>query len=135
MATDPNQEHRDDPGPSKEGMSVRELESFGKKYRLEIVFLVYFVLATIFSAVFFGMGWSIYLAGIGGILGIFFPLKIESLSQGVFGFVFKQERATQITLAVVGLIISFFLPPLIFFLLGLMGGMGTHRQANRVSRG
>lgn len=123
------------PDHPKEGMSVRELETFGKKHRFEIVFFVYFVIATVFSPLFFSMGWSLYLAGIGGILGVFFPSKVDSISGGAFGFVFKQEKATQLTLAVVGLIISFFLPPLIFFALGLMGGMGTHRVGNNVSRG
>lgn len=127
------EEPQEGSGPAKEGMSVRELESFGKKHRFEIVFFVYFLIATIFSPVFFSMGWSLYLAGIGGILGVFFPSKVEHFAGATYGFVFKQEKATQITLAVVGLIISFFLPPLTFFALGLMGGMGTHRVANNVS--
>ena len=62
----------------KEGVSVQELENWGKKYGFEITFLVYFILASIFTFVFFGPHWSIYLAGIGGALGVWLP--------GIFGF-------------------------------------------------
>lgn len=119
-------------GKKSDGISVSEIENFGKKHRFEIFFFVYFVLATLFSPVFFSMMWSVYLAGIGAVLGIWFPAKVESASKGVFAFIFKQEKATQIVLASAGVLISFFLAPLIFFTLGLMGGMAIHSQSGRV---
>jgi hypothetical protein len=122
-----------DQGKKPEGISVSELENFGKKHRFEIFFFVYFILATLFSPVFFSMMWSIYLAGIGAVLGIWFPDKVEGASRAVFAFIFKQEKATQLVLAAAGVLVSFFLAPLIFFTLGLMGGMGIHAQSGRVS--
>lgn len=118
----------------KEGVSVQELENFGKKYRFEIFFVLYFLLATLLTFIFFGAAWSIFLAGVGGILGIWLPNKIEKAAKAAFGFVFKQEKATKLVLAIVGVIISFFLPPLVFFFLGLVGGTGMHKAASSVSK-
>ena len=113
----------------KEGVSVQDLENFSKKYRFEIFFLLYFILATFFSFIIFSAGWSIYLGGLGAVLGVWLPEKVEKLSRGLFHFVFKQEKMTQIVLAVVGIIVSIFLPPLIFLCVGLLGGMGVYQQA------
>ena len=116
----------------KEGVSVQELENFGKKYRFEIFFVLYFLLATLLTFLFFGATWSVFLAGVGGIIGIWLPNKIEKAAQAAFRFVFKQEKATKIILAVVGVIVSFFLPPLVFFFMGLMGGTGMYNAASKV---
>jgi len=113
-----------------EGVSVQELENFGKKYRFEIFFVVYFLLATLMTFLFFGAAWSIFLAGVGGILGIWLPKKIEKAAKAAFQFVYKQEKATKLILAIVGVIVSFFLPPLVFFFMGLMGGVGMHAAAS-----
>ena len=118
---------------TKEGVSVQELENFGRKYRFEIFFILYFVLATLLTFLFFGPAWSIFLAGVGGILGVWLPKKIAKAAKAAFQFVFKQEKATKLILAIVGAIVSFFLPPLIFFCIGLMGGMGIHRVASKVA--
>jgi len=112
----------------KEGVSVQEIENFGKKYRFELAFLVYFVLATFFTFAFWGATWSIYLCGIGGVIGIWLPEKVATVARATFRFVFKQEKITQIILAIVGVIISIFLAPLIFLSIGLMGGMGMFNQ-------
>ena len=118
----------------KEGVSVQELENFGKKYRFEIFFVLYFLLATLLTFIFFVAAWSIFLAGVGGILGIWLPNKIEKAAKAAFGFIFKQEKATKLVLAIVGVIISFFLHPLVFFFLGLVGGTGMHKAASSVSK-
>ena len=118
----------------KEGVSVQELENFGKKYRFEIFFVLYFLLATLLTFIFFGPAWSIFLAGVGGILGMWLPSKIEKAAKAAFGFVFKQEKVTKLVLAVVGVIISFFLPPLVFFFLGLLGGAGMFKTASAVTK-
>ncbi|MEM8727315.1 MAG: hypothetical protein AAGE99_01170 [Chlamydiota bacterium] len=118
----------------KDGISVQELENFGKKYHFEIFFLIYFLVATMLTFIFFGAAWSIFLAGIGGILGIWLPSKIEKAAKGAFHFVYKQERVTKLVLAIVGVVVSFFLPPLIFFFLGLLGGMGVSKAASAVSK-
>ena len=118
----------------KEGVSVQELENFGKRYRFEIFFVIYFLLATLLTFLFFGATWSVFLAGVGGILGIWLPKKIEKAAKAAFQFVFKQEKATKLILAIVGVIVSFFLPPLVFFFLGLMGGTGMHAAASKVTK-
>lgn len=114
----------------KEGVSVQELENFGKKYTTEIFLVLYFVLAALLAKFFFGPMWSIFLAGIGGILGVLLPMKVEKAIRGVFQFVNKQEKITRLILGIVGLIVAFFLPPLIFFFIGLIGGSGTHKAAD-----
>ncbi len=106
----------------KNGMSVEEIEKFGKKHTAEIFLGLYIVLSTLMTFVFFGAVWSVFLAGLGAILGMLMPEKIEKTGKGIYGFVHKQEKITRIVLGVVGIIVSFFLPPLIFFFLGLNGG-------------
>ncbi|MCP5505568.1 MAG: hypothetical protein H7A38_01630 [Chlamydiales bacterium] len=113
----------------KEGVSVQELENFGRKYTTEIFLVLYFVLAALLAKFFFGPMWSIFLAGIGGILGVLLPMKVEKAIRGVFQFVNKQEKITRLILGIVGLIVAFFLPPLIFFFVGLIGGSGIHKAA------
>jgi len=118
----------------KEGVSVQELENFGKRYLFEIFFVLYFLIATLLTFLFFGPGWSIFLAGLGGIIGIWLPQKVEKAARACFHFVFKQEKITKLILGVVGLIVSFFLPPLIFFFLGLLGGTGMQIAASKIAR-
>jgi uncharacterized membrane protein YjjP (DUF1212 family) len=118
----------------KEGIKIQELEKFTKKYRFEVFFCLAFILASFFSFIFFGAAWSIYLTGLGGILGMWLPTRIEKFGHFTLQFIFKQEKITQIVLAVVGLIFSIFLPPLIFFFLGLMGGKDIHIQAAKISK-
>ena len=113
----------------KEGVSVREIEDFAKKHRFEVFFCLSFVLAVFFSFVFFGPGWGVVFGGIGGIVGVIMPMQVGTFARKIFNFIFKQEKTTQIVLGVVSLIVSIFLPPLIFLLLGLHGGKSMHRQA------
>lgn len=106
-----------------EGVSVKELENFAKKYRIEVVYCLALVLACFFSFFMFGPGWSIFFASIGGILGVTLTKKIESLDKIAVQFILKQETMTQLILGTVVLLLSIFIPPLIFLKLGLHGGM------------
>lgn len=119
---------------SKEAMTVQEIEDVAKKYRFELFFCLSFILASLFTSSFFGTGWSIFLAALGGILGVWFPAKIEKFFAASFQFLFHQEKVTQIVLGVVGLILSVFLPPLIFLLLGLMGGKGIYSDVLKTEK-
>lgn len=119
------------PEKNKEGMTVHEIENFGKKYKFEISFLVIIVLASFFTFAFWGAAWSIYLCGLGGVLGVWLPDKIASVSETIFSFITKQEKITQIVLAVVGVIVAIFLAPIVFFALGILGGMAMCSQAYR----
>jgi hypothetical protein len=103
----------------KEGMSVQEIENFGKKYRLELFFCVIFVLATFFGTVVYDAGWSILLAGIGGVVGIWIPEKIGSLTVSTYDFVKKQKPAVRWVIAAVCFLIAIFIPMLVFLDVGL----------------
>jgi uncharacterized membrane protein len=105
----------------KEGVTVKEIESYAKKHRFEVFFCLAFLLACFFSFVFFS-SWSIIFAAVGGIIGVLIPAKVESFSRRAVLFFIKQENTTQLILGVVGLILSIFLPILTFFVLGLGGG-------------
>jgi hypothetical protein len=116
----------------KEGVSVKELEAFTKKHRFEVFFCLSFVFACFFSFVFFGPGWGIVFASIGGILGTLLPGKIEHFAKKTYHFIFKQEQTTQMVLGIVTLIISIFLPPLIFLIMGLHGGKSMYHLAMEI---
>ena len=118
----------------KEGVSVQEIENFGKKHLLVITLIVYFVLATLLTFLFFGATWSIFLAGIGAIIGILFPKKVNKTAHGAFQSIYKQEKTTKIVIAAIGAAVSFFLPPAIFFLLGLMGGASVFGAASLMKK-
>ena len=118
-----------DGNKSKEGVSVKELETLAKKHRFELFFCLAFILACFFSFVMFGPGWSIIAATIGALIGILIAAKVVSFSRSVFQFIFKQEGTTQLVLGVVSLIVAIFLPPLIFLMLGLHGGKDIYRVA------
>jgi hypothetical protein len=120
---------------NKKGVSVKEIEEFTKKHRYEVFFCALFLLACIFSLVgHFGGGWSIFFAMGGAILGVIFPNKVESLLEMVFKFIFKQEKTIQIVLGAVALILSIFLPFIIFLCIGLIGGRKMHIMAVDSSR-
>jgi len=106
----------------KEGMTVKELEEFTKKHRFEVFFCIAFVFACFFSFFIFSPGWGILLAAIGGIVGITLPKKADTIARRIFGFVNKQDSTVQIIIGVAFLIVSIFLSPFIFFILGVHGG-------------
>ncbi len=111
----------------KEGLSVKEIEEFTKKHRFEVFWCIALVFACFFSFFIFSPGWGIFFASIGGILGITLADKIENLARSVFGFIAKQEQTIQIVIGVAFLIVSIFLSPLIFLLLGMHGGKSIYR--------
>lgn len=118
-----------DENKKKEGVSVKEIESFAKKHRFEVIFCLIFVLACFFSFVMWGPWWTIIAATAGAILGVFFPSKVAGVSTKILQFVFKQEQTTQLVLAIVCLILAIFIPPLIFIILGLHGGKDLLKMA------
>jgi hypothetical protein len=117
----------------KEGVSVKEIEGYAKKHRFEMFYALFFVLASLFTLVFWGAVFSIFLAGIGAILAVFFPEKVQSLFGKTLDFFFKQEGTTQMILGIVGLIVAIFLAPLVFLLMGLHGGMSLIMHTRRPS--
>lgn len=114
---------------NKQGFTVQEIENMAKKYRFEAFFCISFVLAALFSWIWPMAGWSIFLAAIGAIIGMLIPNHIEKWMGWMLGFTCKQEKVTQIIIGVILLILSIILPPLIFVILGLMGGKAIHKDS------
>jgi len=105
----------------KDGISVKEIENFAKKFRFEVFFCLSLILACFFSFVFF-TAWSIILSAVGGIAGLLVPAKVEKIARKMHSFCAKQEQITQLVLGIVLLVLSIFLPFLPFLLLGAAGG-------------
>ena len=118
-----------DENKSKEGVSVKEIETFAKQHRFEFFFCLAFALAFLFALIMYSCAWSIGASALGGILGVLFSRKVAYFSKAVLNFLFRQERTTQFVLAIVVLILAIFLPPLIFLLLGLHGGKDLYHLA------
>jgi len=117
----------------KEGMSVKELEGYAKGHRFEIFFCLLFVLASLFTLVFWGPTLSIFLAGIGGVISVFLPSKVENFSRKMAGTLFKKEGTTQMIIAIVALIVAIFVAPLIFLIIGLHAGKSMLHLAKESS--
>ncbi len=115
----------------KEGVSVKEIESYTKKHRFEMFYALFFILACLFTLVFWGPVISIFVAGIGAIIAVFLPEKVQMLFGKMLDFFFKQEGTTQMILGIVGLIVAIFLAPLVFLMLGLHGGMSLIMHSRR----
>ncbi|MFY7843261.1 MAG: hypothetical protein ACOVOR_04520 [Rhabdochlamydiaceae bacterium] len=118
----------------KEGFSVKEIENFTKAHSFEVLIALSFVLAALFSFMFFGVPFAMWVSALGGVLGVVFSKKIPEQLTNIIKFVIKQETVIQMVLAGVVLILSIFLPPLIFFSLGLLGGERLHQLYTEASQ-
>ncbi|PIS01846.1 MAG: hypothetical protein COT84_00020 [Chlamydiae bacterium CG10_big_fil_rev_8_21_14_0_10_35_9] len=112
----------------KEGMSFKELEDFGKKYTNEIFAALAVLIATISSLFdfFIGAGLSILFAGIGAIVAVIFPEQIDKALGKFYGMIKKQEKATQIIIGIVKVVVALFVPFVLFALMGLIAGSSRH---------
>ncbi len=113
----------------KEGISVREIEEFARKHSSEVFSVLAMIVATISSIYNFfmnGAGFSIFIAAIGCIAAILFPVPIERRLKQLYNFLGSQERMTQIVLGVLKIVIALFIPFLIFALGGLLSGSSYH---------
>ena len=117
----------------KEGVSVKDIENFTRKYRFEVFFCLAFLLAFFFTFIMYRPWCSVLAMSIGGILGVLLATKVSAMSRSIFEFFQKQENTTQLVLGIVLLIIAIFLSPLIFLLLGLHGGKDMFRRASEFS--
>ena len=105
------------------GFTVSELEDKFKKYGLEICLCAMFILSAIFALIWGGMmlSWSILLTMILGIVGILLPKQIQKVHKATFDFIYK-EKVTAIAAAVIGILLSILIPPLVFAFTGLVAG-------------
>ena len=108
---------------SKSGFTVGELEGKMKKYGLEIALCVTFILTAIFAMVWGGamILWSILLCMIFAIIGVLVPRSMHKILSHTLKFVYK-EKITSIIIAVIGIVVGIFLPPIIFAIIGLIAG-------------
>jgi len=113
----------------KDGVSVEELETFARKYTTEVFLILAIIIASISSIFnfFTGPGWSLSFAGIGAILSIAFPEVVVKFQRKIFQLISKQEKAIQITIGVIRLIIALFIPFILFAEIGFLAGIGFHR--------
>lgn len=111
----------------KDGVSVKEIEGYAKKHRFELFFCILFVLACLFTLVFWGPAISIFLAGIGGILSVLMPTKVNELAHKVAHTILHKDGTTQLIIAIAVLIVAIFLAPVVFFFVGLHAGKGMMR--------
>jgi hypothetical protein len=109
----------------KEGVSVKEIENFSKRYLNEILLILAIIIATVSGMFdfFSGPGWSLGLAGLGAIVSILARRHVHATLAKFYGFYNKQEKAIQIILGVVRLIVALFLPFVVFFGVGLLAGI------------
>jgi len=113
----------------KDGISVREIESFGKNYRLEIFFSGLFFVASICSFLIFSPAWSIYALGLGGILGAVLGKHVSRLILGMFHFCMTQQKPTKLAIAAVAFVLAVLVPPVCFLGFGLLAGKNCIRCA------
>lgn len=115
----------------KEGVSVKEIEGYAKKHRFELFYSLFFILASLFTFVFWGPAFSIFLCGGGAVVATFLPDKAQALFGKILSFFEKQEGTTQMILGIVGLIVAIFLAPLVFLLMGFHAGMSLIMHSRR----
>lgn len=112
----------------KDGVSVEELETFARKYTTEVFLILAIIIAAISSIFnfFTEPGWSLSFTGIGAILSIAFPEPVVKIQKKIFALISKQEKAIQITIGVIRLIIALFIPFILFAEIGFLAGLGFH---------
>lgn len=113
------------------GFTVSEIENKFKEYGLEICLCIMFILTAIFTLVWGGamLLWSILLSMILAIVGVLFPKPVKKILNGCMEFICK-EKTTSIVSAVLGILVSIFLPVIIFALFGLVAGKAIVRHAS-----
>lgn len=112
----------------KEGVSVQEMEDFARKYTTEVFSVLAIIIGSISSMYdfFTGPKFTIVLTAIGVILGVFFPAPVEKSLKQYYSFSYKQEKMTQVILGIVLIIISIFIPFILFGAVGLLAGTSYH---------
>lgn len=112
----------------KDGVSAQQLEDFAKKHTQEVFStLAIFVgaVSSIFNF-FTGAELAIFFASVCAIIGILFPVIVETKLKQIYGFAIKQEKTTEMILGGVKIVIAIFLPFIYFGFLGLLGGTSYH---------
>ncbi len=112
----------------KEGVSVKEIEDFTRKYTTELFSILAILIATASSCLdfFTGPKMTVFFTALGCMLAILFPVHIERGLKQFYNFVFKQDKNTQLIVGTVKVVVAIFIPFLLFGLLGLLAGSSYH---------
>ncbi len=115
----------------KEGISVREIETFARKYTVE-GFLIFSIIIATFSSIFgffTGYGWSLFFAGLGAIASIAFPAAMMNFEKKLFKLLTREEKVAQIAIGVVRIVLALFIPFVIFAEIGILAGSAFHHYS------
>lgn len=112
----------------KEGISVQEIEAFTRKHTTEVFSVIALLIGAISSTFdfFSGPGWTILFITLGTIAALFFPVQVERLLKQIYSFTCKQEKATEMILGGLKIVVAIFVPFIYFGLLGLLAGTSYH---------
>ncbi|OGN62094.1 MAG: hypothetical protein A3F40_01220 [Chlamydiae bacterium RIFCSPHIGHO2_12_FULL_27_8] len=112
----------------KDGVSVEEIEKFARKYTTEMFLILSLIIATISSifGFFTGPSWSIFFAGLLAIIGIAMPIPVGKLLKKLLKLQMNSEKSTTIVIGIVRLVLSIFIPFILFAELGLLAGHAFH---------
>jgi uncharacterized membrane protein YjjP (DUF1212 family) len=105
------------------GFTVSELEAKMRKFGIEATLCGAFLLSAIFALLWSGkmLVWSILLTGIGGIVGTVLPKMIHKTLGSLMHFCTK-ERVTATIVAILMVLLSIFVPFVIFAIVGTVAG-------------
>jgi hypothetical protein len=112
----------------KEGVSVKEIESFARQHTVEVLSVLAIIIATITSCwdFFTGPKMSLFFAALGTIITILFPVPVERTLKRFYSFTIKQEKSAQLMIGVVKIVVAIFIPFILFALVGLLAGSSYH---------
>ncbi len=121
----------------KEGVSVKEIENFSKRYSYEILLALAIVVATVSAAFdfFSGPRWSVFFCGAGALLSVLLTTKVSTALRKFYEFFNKQEKSTQLILGIVRVVVALFLPFIIFCGIGLLAGIAMGDMASGMRSG
>jgi hypothetical protein len=119
----------------KEGVSVQELENLARKYTVEGFLIFSIIIATISSifGFFTGYGWSLLFAGLGAISSIAFPEAMGKFIKKLFKLVTRQEKAAQIAIGIVRVVLALFIPFILFAEIGILAGSAFHHFSHSMA--
>lgn len=120
----------------KESIPVEKIEKFRRKYATEVFSAAALIVGAIssLSHFFSGPALTIFFTVLGTILGIFFPDQIDRALKWVYNFSFRQQKPAQTVLGILEIAIGFFLPFVLYGLVGLLAGSAYHYYTRHLGK-
>lgn len=114
------------------GHSVKQIENYAIKHKYEVVFGITFILMTIFSIALDVKNWVIILIGVGAIVGVLLPIKVDNAIAKSLQFMFGADKILQIVFAIILFVLAVFVSPLIGFIVGVMAGKACLIDSSKI---